>query len=115
MRSELEVVGDGEVREDAASLRHVRHAFAGDDVRLHAADVLAVERDLALARLEQARDRAERGGLARAVRADEGDDLALLDVEVDAVQRGDGAVADFEVADREDRRHACASDTGSPR
>ena len=41
---------------------------------------------------EQAGDGAQRGGFAGAVRADERDDFALLDVQRDAGQRFDGAV-----------------------
>ena len=66
-------------------------------------------------RLEQAGDRAQRRRLAGAVRADERDDLALVHVEVDAVQRRDVAVRDFEVADAEERGHTPAASAGSPR
>ena len=40
-------------------------------------DRLAAEQDQAGARPEQARDRPQHGGLARSVRADQGDELAL--------------------------------------
>src|SRR6185436_17670441 len=115
IRPEVEVVRDGEVREDAASFGDVRNAARGDDVRLHAGDVLPVERHAAPARLQQAGDRAQRRGLARAVRADERDDLALLHLEVDAVQRRNGSVADFEIMDRQKCGHRSAVSAGSPR
>ena len=50
-----------------------------DLLRRHLADLRAVELDRALARRREARDRAQRRGLAGAVRADQRDDLALLD------------------------------------
>src|SRR6185295_9986880 len=62
-------------------------------------DVLAAELHLARRRLHQPGDRAQRGGLAGAVGADQRDDLALLDGERHAAQRVDAAVADLEVAD----------------
>src|SRR3712207_8410407 len=46
----------------------------------------AVEDDLALGHRAQARDGPHGGGLAGAVRADQGDDLALVDGQADAVQ-----------------------------
>ena len=68
-------------------------------MRGDADDVLAVAaRIVPAATGAQARDRLQRGGLARAVAADEGDDLALVDGERDAFQRLDLAVADVDVA-----------------
>ena len=64
-------------------------------VRGQAVDAVAAERDLAAHRLQElthARDRLERRRLPGAVRADERDDLAGVDVEVDAVERGRAAV-----------------------
>ncbi len=49
-------------------------------------DVLAVDHDLAGARRHHADQRLHQRRLAHAVAADEGDDLAGLDLEVDAVQ-----------------------------
>ena len=57
--------------------------------------------DMAAAGLEQAGDGVERGGLARAVGADEGDDLALVDLEGDALDGVDVAVVDVHVLDFE--------------
>ena len=52
-------------------------------------DVVAGDRGGAGGRLEQRRQHPQRGGLAGAVRAEEADDLALGDVEVDAVDGAD--------------------------
>ena len=72
---------------------------AQDLVRGHPVDRLAVEQHLAGHRPQQPRDRAQGGGLARPVAADQADDLALLDVERDAAHGLDRAVGDDEVAD----------------
>jgi len=51
---------------------------------------------------DEAGDGAEEGGLAGAVGADEGDDLAGEDLEGDGVEGLDGAVADDEVGNGEE-------------
>ena len=78
-------VGDQvEALEDEAEL-FVAQARAR--VVVHALDVDAVEHVLAVGEfLEQAGD-VQEGGLARAGRAGDGDELALLDVDVEAAQR----------------------------
>ena len=53
---------------------------------------LPVVGDGAAVRLYQAGDGAQRGGLARAVGADQGDDLAVGHLQADAAQRLDAAV-----------------------
>src|SRR4029453_11291851 len=53
--------------------------------------------DLAGGGLGEAGEDAEQGGLARAVGAEEAEQLALLDREADAVQGRDGAVALAEI------------------
>ena len=69
-------------------------------------DVLAVERDRALARVEQAADRLERGRLAGAVRPDQRHDLALVDLDRDALERVDLAVVGVDVVELQERRLA---------
>ena len=66
-------------------------------LRVHAGDVLAGKLDGAALDAHQTADGAQRRGLARAVGADEGDDLALLDGEGDALEGLDAAVADFQI------------------
>ena len=61
-----------------------------------ARDALAAEQHAA-ARGQQAHRRAQQRGLAGAVGADHGDDLAFVDAQVDAVHRLDRAVGDAEV------------------
>ena len=57
-------------------------------------------------RRQQAHQRRQQRGLAGAVRADHGDDLAGLHLEADAGHGFDLAVADMQVVDREQRGHA---------
>ncbi len=75
MRKEVELLED-----DPDPLADRRHVGA------LARDLLALEEDAAgLDRLEQV-DAAQEGALAAAARADDGEDLAQVDAEVDAVQ-----------------------------
>ena len=55
----------------------------------------------------------DRRRLARAVRPEEGEDLAALDLEVDAGDRVELAVALVQTADGDDRRHAAS--VGTPK
>ena len=94
---EVAVVGDGRAhlqifqhrhaREDAAAFRSLRQFQAGDLVRRHAGDIAAVEVDRAFARARVAADCHHQRRLAGAVGADQRDDLAVVDVEVDALER----------------------------
>ena len=65
--------------------------------------------DLPVARLRIAADGHHQGRLAGAVGADQRDDLALVDVDVDAAQRDDLAVVGLDAADGEERRAAVAA------
>ena len=71
-----------------------------------AGEWLAVEGDLAADGLEEAGEGAQGGGLAGAVGADEGDDLAGVDAEGDALDGFDLAVGDPEVLDFEQCGHS---------
>ena len=86
----LDVVLHGHVREERVVLEdRVDVARVGRQLR----DVLAAELDAALVRLLEARDHAQRRRLAGAGRAEHGEELAAPDLQVDAVDRGDVAVA----------------------
>ena len=72
---------------------------ARDLVRQPVLDALALEDDRAfgdagVVDAEEARDRAQRRGLAGAVGAEQRDDLPVLDRKRDALHRGDGALID---------------------
>src|SRR5437762_7246774 len=77
--------------------------------RPQSGDDLAVDLDLATGRRELAEDAVEQRGLAAAVRADQAEDLALLHVEADAIDRLDAAKTLLDVADFEDRGHGAVS------
>src|SRR6185437_14270201 len=98
----LEVLDDGHPREELAALRRLRDAHLHDVVRRGLRDVLALERDRALARVVEPVDRAQRRRLARAVRADHRHDLALANLERDALERVNRAVVGVHVTELED-------------
>ena len=101
-RAHLEVLEHGHAREEAPPLRRLRDSHLHDRVRGRVGDVLAAEADRALARMVEAVDRAQRRRLAGAVRADQRDDLALVHLERDALQRLDRAVVGVDVLELQD-------------
>ena len=84
-------------------LEGARDARRGDAIRAHAGDAAPLQNDAALRGGIYAGDHVESGGLARAVRADERDDLLTVDVHAQVVD-GDkaakthGGVGDFQYA-----------------
>src|SRR5207248_1049906 len=100
VRGDVERGGDGEV------LVHGLDPDAAGVERRAEADVLAVDEDLALVRLERARERLDQRRLAGPVVADDGDDLAGVEVEIGARERDDLAAALDEPARLEDRRRS---------
>jgi hypothetical protein len=101
---EAQVLPDREVVVEAEALAHVA------DLPLHAlgvaGDVRAEHEPGAGAGLEQAAQHPDRRGLARAVCAEEAEDLALTDRERDAVDRREGAEALGELPDLHGDVHA---------
>ena len=77
---------------------HADVAVQGAERRAATADMAAVDDDLARIDRLQAVDAPEKRALAGAGPADDGDDLALLDVEIDAVEDDVAAVALRDVA-----------------
>ena len=75
-------------------------------------DVRARIGDRAFAGPRIAEDRHHQGRLAGAVGADEGDDLALVHVDVDALEGDDVAVKGLHPAHAEERLTCCRSGTG---
>ena len=87
-RRQHEVLRDGQAGVDAAVVGHPAEAARGRGRRGRAlVSVGAVERDRALGLPVQAHDGAQQRGLAGAVAPDQGDDLAVADVEGDVAQR----------------------------
>ena len=80
------VVGDGQVAEQGILLKH-KADFALANVQV--GDVLAVEKDLTLVGFFQPGDDAQQGGLARTGGAEQADQLAFLNIQIDVVQRGE--------------------------
>ena len=83
-------------------------------MRSRGGDVAALEMNRAAAGVIQTVDRAQRRRLARSVRPEHGDDLALANLERDALERVDRAVVSVNVSQLEDDgvfgRHASAAD-----
>src|SRR5205814_9262881 len=69
----------------------------------------AVDLDFAAARLELAKNAIEQRGLSAAVRTDQAENFALVDVEADAIDRGDATEILADVADLQDRGHNAVS------
>ena len=96
-----EVLLDRERREDAATFRHQRDAVGDSPVGGIAGERLAVVPDVAAHRLNEPDDRLQQRRLAGSVGADDRHRLGLGDVQVDAEQRLEVAVADIEAVDVE--------------
>ena len=103
MRAGLEdrhqIVFDGQLPEDARILREVAHAGTGAEVHRQPRDVVAVEHDVAAVGVDQADRHPEARRLAGAVGPEQADDLAPLDLVVDAVDDLAAAVPLFQPAD----------------
>ena len=99
----LQVLGHRQPGEDAPAFRHHGHAAIHDLMRLVRSKILAFQDHASFAGLHRLRDRAQRGGLAGAIAADQGDDLALFDGQRDALQGMDIAVIGVDVLNFEHR------------
>ena len=101
-RAHLQVLEHAHPREEPPPLGRLRDPELHDLVRGPIRDLLALEADRSPPRAVEAVDRAERRRLAGAVRADQRDDLALPDVDRDALERFDRAVVGVDVLELED-------------
>ena len=82
LQAEGHVVEDGHVRIERVVLEHHRDvAILGR----HVVDLASADRDRAAGDLLQPRDHAQQGRLAAARRADQDDEFAVLDIDIDAV------------------------------
>ena len=100
-----QVVLHGQVREQAAALGDDRDAGLADALRAAAGEFCLVEEDGPGLGPQDAADRQDQGGFARAVRAEEGGDLAGRDLDGDLLDDRATAALDSEVCDLE-RAHA---------
>ena len=89
----LEIVFHRQARKQPAVLRHVGDAEADDAMLRRFQNVGAFHGNRPCAGPDQAGNHPHQGGLAGAVGADHADRLARLDLEADAEQRLEGAVA----------------------
>ncbi len=95
---EFEVLANGQRPEHALAAGHLDDAERSDLVRRGVRDVSAIEHDGTAVSLDDAADRLQQGRLAGAVRTEEGDDLALVEVQVDAVEHRAIVVAGLDAA-----------------
>ena len=102
-RAHLEVLEHGHPREQLPPLGRLGDAAGDDVVRGVVGDVLAAEPDLAAARVVEPVDRAQGRRLARAVGAEQRDDLAVAHLERHALERVNRAVVGVDVFELEDR------------
>src|SRR6266700_3202715 len=114
IRAHREVFLDAELGKHAAPLGHHDEPRARAPERGDPGEVAAVEPYRPRRRRRKTRDRAQGRRLPRAVRADQADELAPGDFEVDPLHRADASVADFETADFE-QVHADCAVTATPR
>ncbi|MPN49307.1 hypothetical protein SDC9_196924 [bioreactor metagenome] len=99
IRPHAQVFLYGHARKNVASFRHVREAHLDDRMRGNLLQVLAVQQDFARRRAQQSRNRMENGGFTRAVRADQGNQLAVVDGEVNPLERVNRAVVYVDILD----------------
>ena len=98
LAAQEQVFGDGHRRSHRQVLIHRFDALASGIDRGVKLDRLSVQQHLAFVGNERAGQRLDQRGLARAVVADDGEDLAGQQLEVGAIQRGDVTVALDEAA-----------------
>ncbi len=115
-RGQGQVLGDAQAGVDAPVVGHPADAGLGARVRRGPAQLAAVEADRALDLPVQPHDRAQQGGLPRAVAAHQGDDLTRAHVDRDVGEDPGLAVPRGQRVDAQHRlRHGChPPDRGMP-
>ena len=96
-----DIVAHAHAPEDRRLLEGTDHTLSCHPVRSAAGDALAAEADAAGTRGQEGGDQLEEGGFSRPVRPDDGEDLAFLHMEGDAIHGGEpteafGDVINFE-------------------
>src|SRR5688572_5187877 len=100
-----QVLLDRQRGEEVALVGHEHHARLARPVRSPGLERSPVDRNRALLRRQESRHREEQRGLAGAVRPEQRLDRAGLDLEIDAAERGGGAVAAAQARARDARDH----------
>jgi hypothetical protein len=109
----IEEIDDGHFRIERTVLRQIAdQRLGGAPVRL---DIVPVDGDAARGRLQKAGQHLHDGGLARAVMAEETDDLAVWNLEADILDGGKASVFACQIF-RENHRllQPCADVSGVP-
>ena len=101
--AKAEILVDGEIDKRAAPIRHVRYSETRDVLRRQRADRTAAKPDVACARDESAK-RAQDRRLAGTVGAEHRSHAAVLDLEIDPVQRPNRAIPGLEALRLQNRR-----------
>src|SRR6185437_13318404 len=108
------VLFHGQIQEKAQRLEGARDPAARDLVRLEAEDRLPLEANVPGVGLVDARHEVEQRRLARAVRPDHADDLALVDVQVEPVDAREAAEVLRHALDLEQPGHQTISTRALP-
>lgn len=85
LASERDILGDGELGQQAQFLVDERHAFAPRVRRARNVGLAPLDEDCAFVAVEEAREHTHQRGLAGPVFADEAVDLARVQIEIDAI------------------------------
>ncbi len=107
VEADLDVLSDGHALEELHELERAHQALRGDLVLPHPRDVLAGKFDRACRGREEARHHVEEGRLAGPVRADDGEQAALRDLQTDVAVGRQAGEALGQIAYRE-QRHGSA-------
>ena len=99
----LQIFHHRHAREDAAAFWCLGDLQLGDFVRRQLCDVAAFEQDMAFTGARRPENGHHQRRLTGAVGADQRNDLALIDFEIDSSERRDVAVIGFHPAHREHR------------
>src|SRR5256714_6098188 len=103
VRPEQDVLADAQLRKHPDVLKRTGHPLVGDAMRGQPDEFSAEQADGSRRWSEDAGNQVEDRGLASAVRPHEADDLTLIDVDVEAVDRGQAAESARQASDLQDR------------
>ncbi len=109
VRADLKILDHGHLWEDPPPFRHVTDPELDGLVCREARDVSTVEADRAPRRVVQSRDHPQRRRLAGTVRAEQSDDLTLVDRDREVVQSRDSAVADLRACHLQERHQSTSA------
>ncbi len=105
VRAEHDIVEGGERGEQRGDLEGTGQSEPDDGVGGATGDRRTLEDDTATARCNDTGDEIEHGGLAGAVRADQAEQLAAVDIEPEVGNGGQPPEAPAQVVDLEENRH----------